>query len=213
MKRIPWVWLSVSALALSSLACNMLTSRLGATPAPGGNPPRATAPAATAPPAGQGALPIKGGPAIGSPRETRIAIQGGTDAPTILEQLAEETYSSEELAQVGETFNFTIALPQNEQVLWVYGWCATSQELVDQNLENMRLDFTVNGTGVALEQFYMVESQSGDLPCRTYAAVVYDWPRGETTLETVVTFQQTVNDGMADYPPGTQSFVYTVTAP
>jgi hypothetical protein len=158
-------------------------------------------------------LHIAGGPTIGSPRETRVALAAGAETPPILEQLAKEQYSQDEMAKVGGTFEFTIALTQTGQVLWAYGWCATSADVVTQNLEHMAVEFSINGTPVDPGQFQVVEDQSGNLSCRTAVAVIYDWPSGTTTVETKLTFLEKVNDGISDYPPGTQDFVYTVTAP
>jgi len=147
---------------------------------------------------------------IGSPRETRIAISEQT---RVLDALAPEEYSDEALAQVGETFTYTVTLDRNEKLIWVYGWCATTQAILEQNLERMTFDFSVNGTPVDARQFQVFDGQADDLECRSYTAVVYDWPTGTTTLETKVTYDEKINDGLADYPEGSQAFVYTVTAP
>jgi hypothetical protein len=38
-----------------------------------------------------------------------------------------------------------------------------------------------------------------------------EWPDGTYTLEAVATFDEEINDGMADYPAGDYAFVYNVT--
>ena len=206
MQHSRLILLPLLGLALATLACNALASRFGEAPSPAAPD---SAPTVSSP-AGQTPVKIEGGPTVGTPRETRVAISENTP---ILEQLAREEYDQEALAVVGRTFTYTVALTQTAPLLWVFGWCATSPELVEQNLEDMTLEFSVNGMPVDLGQFHVVEGQSGELPCRTYVAVLYDWPSGETQLEAKVTFDALVNDGLSDYPPGSQSFIYHVTVP
>ena len=212
MRRNRLVLIAVMALALATLACNALASRFqpAQPPAPQGPTPTPGAPEPTPGPAGQSPLKIGDGPTIGAPRETRVAVEEQTQ---ILEQLAEEQYDQDALAVVGETFTFTIQLDESKRLLWVFGWCAASADLVEQNLQGMTVEFSVNGTPVDLGQFHVVDGQSGDLPCRYYLAVVYDWPSGPTQLEVRVTFNELVNDGLSEYPSGSQWFIYDVTAP
>ena len=207
MKRNRLILLPLLGLALAALACNALASRFQPTPPPVAQGP---APTATQRPAGQGPLKTEGGLTIGSPRETRVAISENAPA---LEQLAREQYDQEALAEVGKSFTYTIALTQSEQVLWLFGWCATSPELVQKNLEHMTVAFSANGTPLDPGQLFIADGQSGNLPCRYFAAVLYDWPPGETQLETQITFTEKVNDGISDYSPGSQTFIYNVTAP
>jgi hypothetical protein len=205
-----------AALTLSILACNTVMSRIpqgvratatGPGPAVQASPAvTATAPAV----AGESPLPIAGGPVVGSQQETRTAIE---EQIRVLEQLAGERYSEAELTRVGQTFPFTVRLEENQPVIWTYGWCTTTQAILEQNLARMTLEFSVNGAPVDLGQFHVLDRQSSSLACRFYAAVVYDWPTGTTTLESRITYTEPINDGFFDYPEGVQTFVYTVTAP
>lgn len=208
------VWLLIGAAALTLLACTTvtrLTDQMLGRAAP-------TAAPSEAEPSQPGLRPleIEGGPTIGTPRETRVALSEGR--LRFLDELATETYTPEELARVGETFQFTVELDDpEERLLWYYGWCATTPEILEQNLEHMQFSATVNGQPVDLAYFETLDTvdQSGDqsLVCRSFVTIVYAWPSGTTTLEYKVTYEETINDGMADYPPGDQTFVYTVTAP
>jgi len=163
---------------------------------------------ASATPSIQQPLAIEGGPVIGTRRETRIALLRQT---TILGALAKEQYTSDDLAEVGRTFTYTVALGNEDALLWTFGWCATTAAMLEENLAHIRLDFTANSTAVPLDQFEVADAQSADnMECRSYVATVYDWPEGTTTLQTTVTFLEEVNDGLSDYPPGAQTFIYTV---
>jgi hypothetical protein len=212
--------LALAAL-LAGLACSTVSSLpflAGGTPQPTVPPPTGT-PQPTALPGEAEAtaavedlerpMVIPDGPTIGTRRETRLAVD---DRLPVLEMVAAEDYATEELTEVGRTFDFTLELPEDDALLWVYGWCATTPEIMSQNLEVMELEFSVNGTLVDPNRFEPFSDTSGDA-CAYFAAVVYDWPTGVSVLQTKVTFLEPLNDGFADYEAGEQTFVYTVTAP
>jgi len=86
---------------------------------------------------------------------------------------------------------------------------------VEDNLANMKIEFIVEDTVVPLSQFETFESlQTNDdgteIPCRTYVAIVYNWPGGLNTLETRITFLEKINDGMGDFDAGVITFKYEV---
>ncbi len=217
MRRIPVpILLSLAGLSLATLACQTVMawpSLLSGRATPVAVPlPAVTAAPVTPGEADPGPLVSSGGPTLGTARETRVALAAG--APGV-EDLAAETYTSDEVNQVGARLTYTIALEGAEtQLLWGYGWCATTRAILDQNMEQLRVDFLVNGQSVDQTQFDVVDSQSSDgLECHSARVVVYDWPSGVTTLETRITFLEAINDGMGDYPAGDQVFTYVVTAP
>lgn len=208
--RYPLLALAVALLA--SLACATVT-RLAQrqpllTPAP---PPTATAePGAAEDAGGQGPLEIEGGPTLGAPRETRIAISERKTRD--LGGLTNESYTEEEVQQVGETFTYTAKLNQDEPLFWGYTWCATTLDILQANLEKMKIEVSVNGAPVALDQFYDVQFQNDqNLFCQAYVTVIYNWPAGKTGLGIKITYTELVNDGLGDYPEGTQMFEYEVT--
>jgi hypothetical protein len=132
----------------------------------------------------------------------------------VLETVANETYSSEELAEFNKTFPYTIAVDSSRQrLLWGWGWCATSQTILNQNFDLIELTFEADGEAVDPELFYEDQQSCGGLFCRSYYALVYNWPSGDTVLTTTVDFTDTVNDGESNYPAGQQVFEYTVSAP
>ncbi len=153
---------------------------------------------------------IEGGPTLGSPASTKAALLANTP---FLEQPAQEQYSADDLAEVGATFTYTVALDQDARLMWGYGWCATTQEILNQNYEHMKVEFAVNGQPVELDKFYADENENNGLFCKSFYVVVFRWPGGETKLQTVVTFEEKINDGVGDYEAGTQTFDYTVTLP
>lgn len=155
-------------------------------------------------------LKIEGGPVLGSPASTEKAARANTRS---LEQAAQERYSSSDLAEMGRTFTYTVNLDRDQRLLWGYGWCATSADILRQNFEHITVEFTLNDAAIEPARFAVIEDESGGLACRSYYAVVFKWPSGETHLQTVVTFDAAINDGLDDYPPGQQTFDYTLTLP
>jgi hypothetical protein len=154
---------------------------------------------------------LESGLVLGSKATTNKAIRANTDS---LEARAQENYSADDLAQMDKTFPYTIALESKRQrLLWAWGWCTTSTAILNENYKHIKLEFSINGEAVDPASFFEFQQQGGGLFCKSYYIAAYNWPSGETTLQTVVTFDATINDGQADYPAGKQTFVYTVTAP
>lgn len=224
MRHLKPVLAWVAVLALTSLACQTITTlpqRLAGEAAtavpviPTVPPDQPAGPAPTeaaAGPASSDALVIPGGPTIGSPRETRVAAAGDVQG---LDQVAAESYSDTEMNQVGARLTYTIQVDQAAtQLLWGYAWCATTPEILAQNVAQMQVEFVAGGQTVPESQLEVFDgqNQSGQA-CHVQRAVVYNWPSGTATLETRITFLQAVNDGMGDYPAGDQVFTYAVTAP
>ncbi len=145
------------------------------------------------------------GPRIGSVVESEAAM--GDLAPW-LQELAEESY--DETSQAGETYIYTVYLETSQDVLWVYGWCASSKEVLRQNWENITLVFTLGIEEVPLSRFATTEVGVATDECRLYYALVTDWPDGEYVLTTEVTFETEIDDGTDVYPAGTHYELYLV---
>jgi hypothetical protein len=208
MKHLRLLPITALLAALATLACATITNlgRPTATPIPVATRASSEQPAPAAEP-----FVVEGGPTIGTPREARIAIADG--AP-VLAALAPEEYTSEELNAVGDTLDYTIELTETQPVLWLYGWCATSRDILLDNLQRMAIEFSVDGTPVPVEQFNVADYQNGDWQCRDFVAVIDDWPSGATVeIETRITYTEAINDGQFDFPAGEKRLVYRVTTP
>jgi hypothetical protein len=228
MKSARILGLGLTLLVLMTLSCQTVTglAKGKATSTPfrltlpqGTALPQAPSPAVpksrrtvTAPAAGGAEAPM-----LGTTAETKAALAAQPD--NVLEALASERYTPEEMAQMNQAFPYTIDLAGDEPVLWTYGWGATTAATLKDNLKHIQPQFLMNGAPVDIGQFYAFDSQSTDsqtntpLTCHSYAALVTHWPPGETQLETIVTFDAKINDGIGDYAPGAQTFDYTVTRP
>jgi C-terminal processing protease CtpA/Prc len=157
-------------------------------------------------PQGVGVVP-SAPPKIGDAAAVSDALNNGVKQ---LEELAKEQYSVDDLVKMDQTFTYTIALNESQDLLWAWGWCAVDQATLEQNLNIIQLDFSLAGNKVLIDQFQKLDYDSGNQKCAAYITVLSDWQAGENHLSTFVTFTAPVNDGRADYPAGTQVFDYTV---
>jgi C-terminal processing protease CtpA/Prc len=156
-------------------------------------------------PLGAGVTP-SGPPTFIGDASVQQAINNNTKT---LEELAKENYSTDELSKPG-TFAYTISMNQSQPVLWVWGWCASSKQTLDENYKQIGLSFNLDGKGIPVDNFYAFDNQGNGQFCRFYIAELTDWPAGEHHLNTTVTFKSPINDGFTDYPAGTQVFNYGV---
>ena len=126
-----------------------------------------------------------------------------------LEEAAREQYGANELAQAG-TFSYTIPLGESEALMWAWGWCASTQEILDGNYEQIALEFNLDGNNIPSKDFLLYDFSNGGMPCRAYIGVLDKWPAGEHHLSTTVTIKKPINDGSADYPAMKQVLDYAV---
>jgi hypothetical protein len=145
---------------------------------------------------------------IGSSERTEQALAENTP---LLEALAEEQYESSELSQAGQAYPYTITLEEEQTLIWQNGWCTTTEALLDQNLEQIRIRFLVEDEMIDPGHILAVKTRNDDLYCAIFLISVYGWPAGTTRLQVDVAFLEKINDGIADYPEGTHSYQYEVT--
>jgi C-terminal processing protease CtpA/Prc len=160
--------------------------------------------------AGQGSLSLSGGPVLLSPSASTTVLNGGAK---LLEDVAAEHYSADQLTQAGRTYSYTIKLTQDQRLIWINGWCAGTQALLDSNLKSIQVSFLVNGQAIDAAQFADFNGQLQGRFCDYRYAAVYQWPSGTTQLTTQVKFTQAINDGTANYAAGRHTYVYRVTKP
>ena len=88
-------------------------------------------------PAGAGVTPISRPHFLGScPRVEKIFNEGKVG---YLEQYAKEKYSNS--LEIGKVFPYTIVLQESTPMVWGFGWCSTSQDILEQNLSQIVIKF------------------------------------------------------------------------
>ncbi|HXF86553.1 MAG TPA: hypothetical protein VNK49_14325 [Anaerolineales bacterium] len=197
-------WLRSNEGLLSRvLASPTPVQRATATPAPGRTPrPNLTA-------TQEAWVKPAQSPLLASAEEAVEAMQAGT---RYLEEFATVIPELPEINQPGDIYTFEIELPESVPLVWSYGWCTTTTEILEENFSHIRLAFLMNETSVPFDHFVTAEFEQPDgSVCRQYAVLVSSWPAGRHLLETYVTFRQDIHDGWNLYPAGTHVFKYFVT--
>jgi len=146
-------------------------------------------------------------PTIGDNYFSRTALQNGARS---LDEIASEQYSSADYDQMDRTFTYTIHLLSTETLIWSYGWCAASTDILSKNWEHIKLEFNLNGIPVSINQFTTSQQQLDDRFCLSYYTALYKWGDGQHQLSTTVIFNAPINDGKNDFPVGNQIYNYTV---
>jgi hypothetical protein len=129
----------------------------------------------------------------------------------LLEALAEEQYAEEDFAKPGR-LTYTIRLTEERPTYFGYGWCTTTEEILQQNFEHIDVKLYFNDDQLGEDVVHPVTfTRSDGLVCVQYVVLMSNWPNGEYDLEAIATFDEQINDGLADYAAGDYAFVYNVT--
>lgn len=156
-------------------------------------------------PAGAGVTP-SGPPKMASKAGSASAFASGN---RFLEEAAREEYQSADYANPG-VLTFTVPLIKDESFVWMYAWCTTSTEVLNQNFQNIKLKFMMDGEEVPLDQLVNEDLASGGQQCRLYYTALSNWPAGEHHLSITATFTESINDGTSDYEAGEYVLNYDV---
>jgi hypothetical protein len=128
-----------------------------------------------------------------------------------LEALAQEQYTEEDLAKPG-TLTYTVKITEERPTHFGYGWCTTTEEILRQNFEHINVKLYFNDDELGEDVIHPVAfTRSDGLVCLQYVVLMSDWPNGEYSLEAIATFDEKINDGLADFETGDYIFVYNVT--
>jgi hypothetical protein len=127
--------------------------------------------------------------------------------PRRLDSLAPETYQDSDYTQPG-TLKYTVSLSAGAQALkWTYGWCTKTSKFLQNDLDNIKLKFELDGEEVPLTNFAVDTSDT----CRVWYVTLRNWPVGEYHFVTTATIAADINDGWDDYPAGDYVSDYIVT--
>ncbi len=154
-----------------------------------------------------------------------VTLQPAASAPTVdtisqsqaaasssapqLEDKATEQYQPSDFAKPG-TLTYTVTLSSTDQVLWEYGWCATTTDILNTDLKSIQLKFNLDGQDVPVSEFATTDSPQNGQQCHTIYVALSNWPVGQHHITTTATFTSKINDGTSDYAPGDYVLDYTV---
>ena len=125
--------------------------------------------------------------------------------------LAQEQYTEEDLAKPG-TLTYTVKITDDKPTYFSYGWCAVDEATLRQNFEHITVKLLFNDDQLSSDVVHNLSFTSPDnLLCLDIGVLMSDWPAGDYQLKAAATFDQKINDGIADYESGDYVFLYNVT--
>jgi len=134
----------------------------------------------------------------------------GTDW-VYLHALAEEKYTEADFAKPG-TLTFTVKITNDKPTYFDYGWCTTTKEILKQNFEHITVSLYFNEQELGTDVVHPVSyTRTDGLVCLDFGVLMSDWPAGNYKLESAVTFDEKINDGLDDYEAGDYIHQYNVT--
>ena len=155
-------------------------------------------------------IPPSAQPTFASVSEAKKAAEERVIWP--LEYFAERYPDQPDINQPGDVYLYNIFLGADQSALWDYGWCTTTQEILEQNFAQMKVEFIVNGNALNNDALAVREYDRGNDAgrCRDLTALITYWPSGTHHLDVNVTFLTPTDDGWNVYPAGTHTFRYYV---
>ncbi|HEX5839595.1 MAG TPA: hypothetical protein VFY26_17300 [Anaerolineales bacterium] len=157
-----------------------------------------------------GMIPMDEEPVMEESTERVIEVLSGDDWRP-LQALAEEQYTGEDYASPG-TLTYTLEVSDGLPKYFSYGWCAVDEATLVENLEHMTIQLSINGELLPEEVVHNLSfTSTNNLLCVDFGVLITEWPDGEYRLEAVATFEEPINDGLADFEAGDYIFIYNVT--
>jgi hypothetical protein len=147
-------------------------------------------------------------PSFAAAEEAGAMLQTGGD---YLESYAVSFPDIPDINQPGDIYTYNIELNDSIPLIWEYGWCTTTTEILEENFQHIQVIFTADATAVPDGNIAIIDSQREDgSPCRDYVVLVNKWTPGQHQLQTQVIFTEDIDDGWNLYPAGIHTYEYIV---
>jgi hypothetical protein len=119
-------------------------------------------------------------PSLGNAEDVRSTLD--EDFFFYLEVLASAFPETPEINQPGDVYVYEIQLDESIPLVWSYGWCTTTQSILEDNFSHIQLDFVLNEASIPSNVLATRDYQRDDgAACREVAALVQSWTsRGHT---------------------------------
>ena len=129
--------------------------------------------------------------------------------------LAVEKYSNASWNKVNVRLTFTVNSQPEVPIIWRWGWCATNDEILEQNMTKIDVVFNADGYAIPKNQLANETYESTDTrlkgwKCLDYLTVLGDWKPGTYKLIETISFSSEINDGKDTFEAGNMFREYTV---
>ena len=128
----------------------------------------------------------------------------------VLGDLANETYSQEERSKSNNTLEFTISMKPSQIVIWRWYWCATTTNILNENMKDFDVEFVVNNEVISHGNFREIEFPLSGWKCSGKEAILFDWAPGDYHLVQKVVYTKDIYDGEETYSAGEKVYDYTI---
>jgi hypothetical protein len=107
--------------------------------------------------------------------------------------------------------SYNVSASPSNKLLWPYYWCASTQDVLQDNLRYFTVEFLIDGNRVSNS---LISQYSDDIPnwkCEYWTTTLSEWQSGKVVqLDIRYTFSRDVNDGYTIYPAGNYTYSLTV---
>jgi len=147
--------------------------------------------------------------------EPQDALKMALDLKTFSE-LAVEKYSNASWNKINGRLIFTVNSKPDVPIVWRWGWCATNDKILEQNMTQIHVVFEAEGHAIPADRLaknQIYESTDTTLKgwkCLDYLTVLRDWKPGTYKLTETITFSSSINDGKDTFEAGNMTREYTV---
>lgn len=104
------------------------------------------------------------------------------------------------------------AVDSSQSYVWQQTWCATDDQILEESLANINMQFSVNDR--AVDPSLVTEARATNAPysCNIYFVALSDWTPGNVTLISTLNLLEPVFDGQTIFPDGNYVYQYNITA-
>ena len=131
-------------------------------------------------------------------------------------ELAVEKYSDASWNKINVKLIFTVNSQPEVPIVWYWGWCATTDEILQQNLTKINVVFDADGYEIPRDRLALEPSATSTDPkyegwkCQGYLTILRDWKSGTYKLKETIHFSSAINDGKDTFKAGSMFREYTV---
>ncbi len=127
-----------------------------------------------------------------------------------LGELSREKYTPDDRNAINRELLYTIDGTPDLPMFWRWYWCATTKELLNQNMREIDTLFEADGQVITREQLASTDYAFETGWCFTYSTILKDWKPGVYHLVQTTIIKSSIHDGQETFSPGYKKYDFTV---